>query len=151
MKSKKIFFSGVGVICLIIVAIFIFNRSKQVIQPKDEKPSSNIFSIVLNDQNESGEAGLATFEEKDGKTVIRIKLVNAPVDVSQPAHIYKGSCEKPVSELFDINNVVNGESETTIDDTLKNVLAKAPFILNVHKSAEEDNIYVSCGIVANNN
>ncbi len=113
----------------------------------EKQAEAKSFSVILNQQSNSGESGLATFEEKNGKTIVRIKVVNAPIDTPQPAHLHKGTCTEPISELFDINDVVNGESETIIDKPLKELLKETPFVLNIHKSVQEDAIYTSCGTI----
>lgn len=144
-KNKKLLLPVAAILVIIIAVIFISFRPKQAI-PQQSQVVKN-FSVVLNQQGNSGESGLATFEEKNGKTIVRIKVVNAPLDVPQPAHLHNGTCKEPISELFDIENVINGESETVLDVSLDELLKETPFVLNIHKSLDEDEVYTSCGTI----
>ncbi|TXH60669.1 MAG: hypothetical protein E6Q89_00500 [Bacteroidia bacterium] len=147
MKNKKVLIPVALISILIVAVIFLMSKPNKPAKIPEQQAEVKSFSVVLNQQNNSGESGLATFEEKNGKTIVRIKVVNAPLDTPQPAHLHKGTCKEPISELFDIEDVVNGESETVIDQSLENLLKETPFVLNIHKSLDEDEIYTSCGTI----
>ncbi|MFZ8844362.1 hypothetical protein [Thermoflexus sp.] len=65
--------------------------------------------------------------------------------MDQPAHIHEGTCAnlnpKPA---FPLTPVRDGKSTTVVNVKLADLLAK-PFAINVHKSAQEISVYVSCG------
>lgn len=103
------------------------------------------FSIVLGQQNNSRETGLATIEGVDNKTKITLTLVEFPKKIKQPAHVHLGSCSDPGEVKYPLNNVVDGKSETTIDVDVNKFIKEFPMIVNIHKSIEEANLYVSCG------
>jgi hypothetical protein len=101
--------------------------------------------IVLNEQNSSGMSGTATFTEMNGSTLVKINLAGAPATGAQPAHIHTGSCANIGGIAYPITSLVNGTSETTINESLGAIMAKLPLALNVHKSAEEISVYMACG------
>lgn len=111
-----------------------------------KKPTS--FSIVLNEQGGSGQSGLATFEVKNDVIAVRIRLVGFVPDVTQPAHIHKGTCEEVGEDIFYITPVVNGQTDTNIISDWDELAASFPLVLNVHKSEAEKDIYTSCGQVS---
>jgi len=101
--------------------------------------------VVLNEQNNSGEYGNVTLTEKDGNVVVSVMVNNAPRGVAQPAHIHAGSCIALGDVVYPMTNVVNGKSETTLKVTMDELKNKMPLSINVHKSAAQANVYVSCG------
>lgn len=102
-------------------------------------------TIALGVQNNSGEAGSAVLTEKDGKVTVSLDMTGFPADVPQPAHIHIGSCPDVGAVAYPLTNVVNGKSETVLDTTFDKLDAKLPLAINVHKSAAESKVYVSCG------
>jgi hypothetical protein len=100
---------------------------------------------TLNAQNGSGEDGTVTMTAVDaGHTQVVIQLSNG-TSTPQPAHVHEGTCAtlnpKP---LYPLNNVVDGMSDTTIAVSLDSIV-HGGYAVNVHKSATEAAIYVSCG------
>lgn len=128
--------------------LFISSKNTPEVKVSTEKTSEVVkpetFSVVLESQNNSGESGIAVFEAVGDKTKVKINLVGFQPGVEQPAHFHGGTCEYPVLEKYDINNVMNGKSETIVDVKLKDLLNDLPLVLNIHKSIEEDTIYTSC-------
>lgn len=102
-------------------------------------------TISVKEQNGSGESGSAVLSEKDGKVTVTLDMTGTPLDVPQPAHIHAGSCPDVGAVAYPLTNVVNGKSETVIDTTFAKLDAKEPLAINVHKSAAESKVYVSCG------
>ncbi len=124
--------------------------SKVPAQTKEESmkiPQTGV-SIVLSEQNNSGQAGIATIIEKNGKVVVSLKLTGALVDTSQPAHLHLGVCDDPGKVVYPLTNVVNGESETVLGVDMATFNQSLPLILNVHKSEQESDIYASCGLLS---
>jgi len=102
-------------------------------------------TVNLSAQNGSGESGTATLTPQGDKTQVVIKLTGAPDGVQQPAHIHDGSCAKlDPKPRVPLQNVVGGNSTTTLDMKLGDVMGKGGAI-NVHKSAADVKTYVACG------
>jgi Cu/Zn superoxide dismutase len=101
--------------------------------------------IHLVAQNASGETGTATLY--DGARGLIVKLrTSGGGDADQPAHIHKGTCEKlDPKPAYPLKAVHDGQSETTVEGVTIAQLQKSPYAINVHKSAKEAAIYVSCG------
>lgn len=90
--------------------------------------------------------GKAFIEEIDGVLRVRVELNNPTgIAVSQPAHLHMGECPGVGRIAYSLNNVVNGQSETILNLTLDQLKSQLPLALNVHKSAEEMNVYTACG------
>ncbi len=109
-------------------------------------PTKTVLSnnVVLNEQNGSTEYGNVFMSEKNGKAVVKITLQNAR-GKSQPAHIHAGSCIALGAVDYQLNNVVNGVSETTLKVSLSELKERLPLAINVHKSNVETTKYVACG------
>lgn len=101
--------------------------------------------VTLAEQNESGELSIATINEEEGKTKLSLHMLGEPDDVNQPVHIHTGACPIPGAIIYPLTNVVDGESETILDISYDNLVAKQSLAINVHKSQAEANVYVSCG------
>jgi hypothetical protein len=99
--------------------------------------------------NGSGEAGSAVVKDTAAGVSVAIKLTGAPSGLAQPAHIHKGTCAKldPKPE-YPLTSVMNGMSMTVVPGTTVAKLMATPNAINVHKSAKELKVYVSCGDIA---
>ncbi|HKX39723.1 MAG TPA: hypothetical protein VJO99_01085, partial [Burkholderiaceae bacterium] len=87
----------------------------------------------------------ATLTPQGDKTQVVIKLAGAPEGTPQPAHIHDGSCAKlDAKPRVPLQNVVGGNSTTTLDMKLADIMSKGGAI-NVHKSAADLKTYVACG------
>ena len=105
-----------------------------------------VVRLTLIDENGSGEDGSAQLTDLgDGTTKVELIMLNAPEGAEQPAHIHKGTCTtldpKPA---YPLETVKEGKSTTIVKVTLAD-LTKEKYAINVHKSAAEASIYVSCG------
>lgn len=102
-------------------------------------------TVKLEAQNNSGQNGTATLTPQGNKTKVVIEIPNAPTDVAQPAHIHLGRCDKlDKAPKWNLEPVKGGRSVTMVPVSLDTIL-KDKTAINVHKSAAEAQIYVSCG------
>lgn len=103
-------------------------------------------TVQLSAQNNSGETGTAELTDMGGgQTKVVITLTGAPSGVAQPAHIHEGTCANlNPTPKYPLTSVQGGKSETTVNVSLTDLMAK-PFAINVHKSAQEIPVYVACG------
>ncbi|MBV9080028.1 MAG: hypothetical protein JO102_02795 [Elusimicrobia bacterium] len=96
-------------------------------------------------QNASGETGTATLYDGAKGLIVKLRMSGGG-EVDQPAHIHKGTCEKlDPKPTYPLKMVHDGQSETTIEGVTIAQLQKSPYAINVHKSAKEAAVYVSCG------
>ena len=112
---------------------------------EEESEEENEVTINLLKQNNSSESGTATLEEEDGQVVITLDLTGFEEGVSQPSHIHMGSCPDVGGVKYPLTNLLNGKSKTIINTTFAEMENGLPLAINVHKSAEEAGVYVSCG------
>ncbi|MDP3881218.1 MAG: hypothetical protein Q8Q32_03515 [bacterium] len=102
-------------------------------------------TVTLHEQNNSGQSGMATIEDVDGRARVTVKVTAGPNGIAQPAHIHIGSCADIGSVEYPLSNVLEGQSVTTLDVSTNEIMSSLPLALNVHKSAAESDIYVACG------
>src|SRR5436190_11918283 len=105
-----------------------------------------VVRVSLIDENGSGEDGSAQLTDMgDGTTKVELIMLNAPEGADQPAHIHKGTCANlDPTPAYPLNDVKEGKSTTIVKVALAD-LAKEKFAINVHKSAAEASVYISCG------
>ena len=108
-------------------------------------PTAKGLSVLLSTQNDSGQEGLVIFTEEGNKTKVNLTVSGSPKGTPQPAHIHLGDCPGVGDVKYPLTNVVNGESETTLDVTLDQLKRQLPLAVNVHKSATDSTIYAACG------
>lgn len=101
--------------------------------------------VSLTAQNNSGQEGTVTLKDVEGKTLVTIKLAGAPKGSLEPAHIHTGACPEPGAVKYPLTNVADGNSETTLDVKLSDLMANPNLAINVHKSQAEIKTYVACG------
>ena len=105
-----------------------------------------VVTVDLGEENDSGESGTATLEEKEGKVTVTVNLAGYPTDgTAQPAHLHVGACPGVGAVKYPLTSIVNGTSVTTLDVTLAQLTSELPLALNVHKSAAEAKVYTACG------
>jgi hypothetical protein len=81
---------------------------------------------------------------RGNKTVVEIHLLGAGAG-PEPAHIHMGSCAKlNPAPKYPLTSVVNGVSETTVDQPIA-ALTDGTMAINVHKSSSDLKDYVACG------
>lgn len=102
-------------------------------------------TVKLEAQNNSGLSGTATLLPEGDRTRVIIELPNAPAGVSQPAHIHLGRCDKlDKAPKWPLKPVTHGRSVTLVPASIDAIL-KDRAAINIHQSATEPQIYVSCG------
>jgi hypothetical protein len=108
--------------------------------------AGKVVRITLIDENGSGEDGSAQLTEQgDNTTKVELLMLNAPEGAVQPAHIHKGSCANlDPNPAYPLNNITDGKSTTVVNISLTE-LTSEKYAINVHKSAAEISVYVSCG------
>jgi len=145
--NKKVVIGIVVILAVVGFLMFSNKPTEQVSQPVEttEAPVSKEITVVLSEQNGSGESGTATLMEVDGKVKVTFNLTGATEGVTQPAHIHMGSCPDVGAVKYPLTSPVNGVSETMLDLTLDQIKSELPLGINVHKSETEVNAYVSCG------
>lgn len=104
-------------------------------------------TVKLDAQNNSGQAGTATFTEVDGKTKVVINMTPGSGGLAQPAHIHTGTCANIGGVRYPLSNVVDGRSETVLEPSVHFLHGLGQLAVNVHKSAPESSVYVACGNV----
>lgn len=143
----------IGIVIIVVIAVLFLAKGKttqlpstsQQYQTQQESTDTNKMTVVLNEQNDSGESGTATLEGVDGMLTVTLTLTGAPAGVSQPAHIHSGSCPDVGGVVHPLSFPEDGDSETTLETTLADLQKQSPLAINVHKSTTEAGVYVSCG------
>lgn len=102
-------------------------------------------TIQLKAQNNSGQVGSATLTDLgNGQTKVTVDTTN-PTAAAQPIHIHEGTCANLNPAVkYALTTTTNGKSESTVGAALATILA-SPYSVNIHKSAQEAAVYVSCG------
>lgn len=102
-------------------------------------------TAVMAAVGEGGTAGTATLTQRGPKLEVVLDLPGATTDAPHPAHIHNGSCAAPGGIYKDLTAVENGKSTTLLDGvTLAEVTGGLHYV-NVHKSAAELGVSISCG------
>ena len=111
----------------------------------DDDEFGGTLDVPLVAQNDSGQDGEATLSEVDSDTTRVVLEVENPSVEPQPAHIHRGSCENlDPQPAYALENVVDGNSTTEVKVAIEDLVGRG-FAVNVHKSADEAQVYVACG------
>lgn len=145
---------GVGVLVVLVLGYMMFSNKEQVPSPQpatttenspSPSPTTTEVRVPLLEQSDSGEIGVATLIEVDGKVKVTLSMAGAPTGVVQPAHIHLGACPDVGAVKYPLTSPKDGMSETMLDVTLAQLKSELPLGINVHKSGAEAGVYVSCG------
>lgn len=140
-------------VVIVLLGIFYFSRGRttqlgsptQTSETQDAAPEVKRMTVVLEEQNESGESGTAVLEEIEGKLLVTLKLAGAPEEISQPTHIHAGNCPDVGAVVYPLGFAEDGDSETDLEVSFLELEEQMPLAINVHKSTPEAKVYVSCG------
>lgn len=108
--------------------------------------------VILNEQNNSGEQGVAIITETDdGMARVDLGLSGMPTGIPRSAYLHWASCADLGEIAYTLSNVLaeegtDGASETVLDVSLSQLKSEFPLALKVYKSeAGEANVSVACG------
>lgn len=101
--------------------------------------------VPLSAQNASGQTGKVTVLEENGQTKVVIEVSSGPKGLAQPAHIHAGDCTSLGSIKYNLNDVVDGKSETVLQPAMHFIHGLGNTAVNIHKSKSELGVSVSCG------
>src|ERR1044071_990006 len=100
-------------------------------------------TLQLNQQNNSGISGTATFTPAGNGLRVEIKANGARAG-PQPTHIHPGTCSQlDPTPQFTLTSVANGASTTDIQTTMQALVA-TPHAIHMHKSVDEGSGDVAC-------
>jgi hypothetical protein len=106
--------------------------------------SAQIFSVPLDEVDESGVEGGASVRGVEGGVEIRIYITDGDTDGVHPVHIHEGRCNDLGDVAYPLEDIVDGESETTLDISLGDILT-GEYAINAHLSEDEMGVNVMCG------
>jgi len=92
--------------------------------------------------------GTVTLVSMGEKTKVTIALTGEPVGAVEPSHVHKGDCAHPGAVIYPLTDVVAGSSVTVVNAPISKI-AVAGDSVNVHKSAAQLNLYMSCANLGN--
>lgn len=153
MGNRNLIIVGVVVIVAVVGYILLSNQAKTpnqptplpIVQPTEpEAVMEKEKTLTLAEQNKSGQTGVVTLKEVDGKLLVTVTMSGTPSDVLQPAHIHAGACPGVGAVKYPLTNIKDGSSETTLDVTLDQLTSELPLAVNVHKSATQISAYTAC-------
>lgn len=136
MKMKKII-----LLAVVALSVFAFSGSGTYAQ-------ANSVTVNLGAENNSGQTGTATLTEMGSQTRVVVNISGGS-STAQPAHIHKGQCGPTLDPkpAYPLTSLTNGTSETMVDANMAEI-ANGTYAVNIHKSAAEAAVYVSCGNIS---
>lgn len=104
-------------------------------------------TVKMAAENNSGENGTATLTQTAKGVHVVVDIANAP-PTAQPTHIHPGTCTKlnPAPE-YPLTSLTNGKAVSDLPGKKLSDLTGGKFSINVHKSADDLQTYVSCGLI----
>jgi hypothetical protein len=108
----------------------------------------NLQAAMSGGDPRSGVNGTATLTDiGGGRTRVDIRVTVGPGgSANMPGHVHAGRCPNVGAVVHPLNNVMNGASTTEINASIADLLA-GTFAINLHRSPQEANVWVSCGNV----
>jgi LPXTG-motif cell wall-anchored protein len=107
------------------------------------QPPAGSRVFVLKAGRDATQPGIATLTEMGNQTRVVLSMQAGAAGAQQPAHIHVGNCPGVGAVAFPLTNVVDGRSETTVNASMAQIMARQHSI-NVHRSAAEVNVYTAC-------
>ena len=106
---------------------------------------ANLVGFSMGPGRDADQSGAVLMEPTIGdRTLVFVDVEPGPAGVLQPIHIHEGSCPDVGAVAFPLQDVLAGKSGTVLDLPIDD-LRTGDFAINVHQSADEAGVYVSCG------
>jgi hypothetical protein len=131
-----------------VVAMFALipaSAGRRAAAAQDQPESVTVQFTTLND---SGVTGSATLTAQGNQTLVQLRVTG--ITGQHPDHIHRSTCANPEPQpTYPLTDVVlnpannQGESETLVDVSLDELLTN-PYLILIHKSKQEINVYVAC-------
>jgi hypothetical protein len=136
----------IGLVAFATAAGVAFAQDKDAMKKGGKKAADKSVNVRMAAQNKSKETGTTKLTAMGAdKTKVEISLKGGPKGTPQPAHIHEGTCAKlDPKPKWGLENVVDGKSTTEVPVGLAEI-RKGTYAVNVHKSGQDIQTYVSCG------
>lgn len=145
MTRRATFLVPLGIMVVAMFALIPANAGRLAAAAKDKPESVTVQFTTLND---SGVTGSATLTAQGNKTLVQLRVKG--ITGQHPDHIHRSTCANPEPQpTYPLTDVVlnpannQGESETLVDVSLDELLTN-PYLILIHKSKQEINVYVAC-------
>lgn len=156
---------SVLIIALIIIGLVVYRRQNSIEIPttaptpiiptptETTTPTINpsiVPAIAVDlapvDSSLYNQAGTAILTQRNNQVVVTV-TINQPsgVDNNQPININTGTCTNIGKIIFQLNNIVEGKSTTTLNTTLNRIENQKPLVISINRSNADTNIYTACG------
>jgi hypothetical protein len=90
-----------------------------------------------------GQNGTVSLQAMGEKTKVVIEITNEPAGAIEPSHVHVGNCAHPGKVIYPLTDVVAGHSTTIVDAPISKIAITGNSV-NIHKSAAQLNLYLSC-------
>lgn len=107
----------------------------------------NIFSVALDDVDDSGVSGGASVRGVDEGVEITVFISQGDEGGVHPVHVHDGTCDDLGDVAYPLENIEDGESVTVIEDISLGDIMTGEYAINAHLSEDEMDTYVMCGNV----
>ncbi|TSC61573.1 MAG: Uncharacterized protein G01um101448_851 [Parcubacteria group bacterium Gr01-1014_48] len=151
---------------LVVLGGLLFSTGKEeqppvtdIATPPQVTTESRKMNIPLRSLGDSLQIGEAVLREIEGKTSVTAIVSKFVANTEQPLQILKGSCTSQGELAYALTNLQQnqntgteatdlGVSDTLLDVSYDELLAREPLAITVRKTAEEGHISVACGEIA---
>jgi hypothetical protein len=119
-------------------------RNKPNVLKKDDDSVKTRATIRLATVGTLGASGTAGIRMEGDKTHVTISLQGGPAG-AHPAHLQAGKCDKPGASKYELSDVVDGKSETTLDASVAEIIASGVLSISVRESDAKPDSVLACG------
>ncbi len=105
----------------------------------------SIFSVPLDEADDSGIHGGASIRGVDGQVEVTVFISEGDTDGVHPVHIHDGTCDDLGGVAYPLEDIVDGESVTTLEDLELADIMTGEYAINAHMSEDDMGTHVMCG------
>jgi hypothetical protein len=109
--------------------------------------AQNIFSVPLDDVDDSGVTGGASIRGVDEGVEITVFISAGDEGGVHPVHVHDGTCDDLGDVAWPLEDIEDGESVTVLDDITLGDIMTGEYAINAHQSEDEMDVNVMCGNV----
>ncbi len=105
----------------------------------------NQYSVPMDEVDGSGVDGGAQIRGVDEGLEVTVFISEGDTDGVHPVHIHEGTCDDLGDVAYALEDIVDGESVTVLEDLTFADVMTGEYAINAHLSEDEMDTYVMCG------
>lgn len=144
-KITRLLVAGIVIFVVGILGYFLLSGQSQarkntleIIVPSPLETEGLIRIAPANPLNDSDQKGKVYWRDDNGKVTVTVSISPGKSNDPQPAFLQSGDCNTPGETKYNLNSVIDGNSQTVLEVSLSEFESQLPLTMTIHTSQTDD-------------